>query len=97
MVYFEIIVIPLILGAIVGIKCTLLVEILVCAAVALIMYLKSVNKEMEGIFYYIFAMFFIVGTLVGDVYVLFAYPDIRELFFTRVSDGFKWLTSPPGK
>jgi len=94
---FPIIILPLIIGIIIGIKCTIFVEALICIGVGVIMCVMGNGKGLEGIMYVVFTVFFIIGTLIGDIYVIFAYPDIRELFFTRVSNAFSWLTSPSGK
>ena len=81
-------------GCVVGIKLNIILDIVACIVACLLANHFGKDKELGYLLYIGAAALFIIGVLAGDLYVLCAYPEVREVFFDRLESVFKWATTP---
>lgn len=82
------------IGIVVGIKLTFLLELAIFIISLVLMHLWTKDKEIEGMLAVYFWSMFAIGMVVGNIYVMFAFPIAREAFFTNVAAAFSWLFTP---
>lgn len=89
------IILLVIAGAITGIKFSIGIELLIILGLLILTILVANRVDgLEGLFYYGALAWFVIGMLIGNVFVVFKYPSEREAFFEKTSKGIEWLFTP---
>ena len=86
---------PSLVGFIIGVKCLFLIELLIAILICVTCFKQAEDKELEGLLYWFVALSFVVGIVLGDIFVFAKYKDHRCQVFSGVSEICTWLFTPP--